>query len=187
MLRHPLDEHSELKLLEPRHAPELFELIRRNRDHLREWLPFPDPTRSVEDSQRFIEGRLKALSQGKGLTLGIWHQGRLAGVLSLRLHPLSRRGEIGYWLGEEFQGKGLVTRACRALLDYAFEELKLHRVEIHCASRNARSRAVPERLGFQREAVLREACWTAHGLDDRVIYGLLAREWAARRSLCGKG
>ena len=181
MLKYTIDEQTELKLLEPRHAPELFELIHRNREHLREWLPFPDQTHSVEDSRRFIEGRLKALAQGKGLALGIWHQGRLAGVLSLRLHPFGRRGEIGYWLGKEFQGKGLITKACRALIGYAFEELRLHRVEIHCASRNRRSRAVPERLGFREEAVLREACWTAQGLDDLVIYGLLAREWAERR------
>lgn len=182
MLSHRLDEETELKLLEPRHAPELFALIDRNREHLGEWLPFPAETRSVEDSRRFIEGRLRALAQGRGFAVGIWHKGKLAGVVSLRLHPYSRRGEIGYWLGREFQGKGLITRACRALLRYAFEELKLHRVEIHCASRNTRSRAVPERLGFRQEAVLREACWTAHGMDDLVIYGLLGREWAERPS-----
>lgn len=180
MLGRPLDEQTELKLLEPRHASELFVLIHRNREHLREWLPFPDQTKSVEDSQRFIEGRIKALARGRGLTLGIWHQGQLAGLVSVRLHPFSRRGEIGYWLGWEFQGKGLITQACRALIEYAFEELNLHRVEIHCASRNRRSRAVPERLGFRKEAVLREACWTAQGMDDLVIYGLLAREWADR-------
>ncbi len=177
MLRHALDERTELKLLEPRHAPDLFELIDRNREHLRRWLAFPDYTKSVEDSRRFIESRLKALARGTGLALGIWHEGRLAGVIGLRIRPISRRGEIGYWLGEAFQGKGLVTKACRALIDHAFGELKLHRVEIHCAARNARSRAVPERLGFRQEAVLREACWTAQGLDDLVIYGLLAREW----------
>jgi len=120
MLKHPLDEQTELRLLEPRHAPELFALIDRNREHLRRWLPFPEHTRSVEDSRKFIESRLKALAQGTGLALGIWHQGRLAGVIGLRIHPFRRGAEIGYWLGEEFQGRGLVTRACRALLDYAF-------------------------------------------------------------------
>ncbi len=178
MLAYPLDEETELKLLEPHHAPELFALIDRNREHLQAWLPFPAETRSVEDSRRFIEGRLRALAQGRGLTVGLWHRGELAGLVGLRLYPYSRRGELGYWLGREFQGKGLITRACRAMIAYAFRELKLHRVEIHCASRNHRSRAVPERLGFRQEAVLREACWTARGLDDLVIYGLLAREWS---------
>jgi len=119
MLRHALDERTELRLLEPRHAPELFELIDRNREHLGQWLAFPDYTKSVDDSRRFIESRLRALARGTGLALGIWHEGRLAGVIGLRIHPISRRGELGYWLGEAFQGKGLVTKACKALIDHA--------------------------------------------------------------------
>jgi ribosomal-protein-serine acetyltransferase len=84
---------------------------------------------------------------------------------------------IGYWLGESFQGKGLMTGACRALLDYLFFELKLHRVEIRCAIGNARSCAVPKRLGFTKEGVLRQAQAFDDQFLDLEVYALLAEDW----------
>jgi len=181
MFKHVIDDETELRLLEPRHAGELFALVDENREHLRRWLPWVDATKTVEDSRRFLLRQLRAFAQALGVTVGIWHKGQLAGVIGLHVRPLSRRAEIGYWLGEAFQGKGLMTKACKALIDYAFTELKLHRVEIHCAVSNTRSRAIPERLGFQQEGVLREATWTSSGFDDLVVYGMLAHEWAAYR------
>jgi ribosomal-protein-serine acetyltransferase len=84
---------------------------------------------------------------------------------------------IGYWLGESYQGKGLMTGACRALVDYLFSELRLQRIEIRCATSNARSCAVPQRLGFTKEGVLRQAqAFDDHYLDLEV-YGLLAEDW----------
>jgi len=73
-----------------------------------------------------------------------------------------------------------VTRACRALIDRGFGELRLHRITIHAAPDNARSRAVPERLGFTQEAVLRGAGKTAMGYVDLVVYSMLDQEWQAR-------
>jgi RimJ/RimL family protein N-acetyltransferase len=84
---------------------------------------------------------------------GIWYEGRLAGVIGY--HALdweNRTTEVGYWLGEEQQGKGLVTAACRALVDHAFGELGLNRVVISCATENKKSCAIPERLGLGERA-----------------------------------
>ena len=68
----------------------------------------------------------------------------------------------------------MVTRAVQTLVSYAFEVLDLRRVEIRCAKENRRSRAVPERLGFKKEGVLRESEWRHDRFYDMVIYGLLA-------------
>jgi ribosomal-protein-serine acetyltransferase len=87
---------------------------------------------------------------------------------------IARSTSVGYWLAEEHQGQGLMTRAVRALVDHAFGELDLHRVEIQVAEGNRRSRAIPERLGFQHEGTLREAECVGGRYLDLVVYGLLA-------------
>ena len=73
-----------------------------------------------------------------------------------------------------------MTAVVSALLDHAFYEWELHRVEIHCAPENARSRAIPERLGFREEARLREAELVGGSYLDSVVYGLLEEEWGRR-------
>jgi ribosomal-protein-serine acetyltransferase len=89
----------------------------------------------------------------------------------------AQKVEIGYWLAASMQGKGLMTKATVALITYAFQELMLNKVEIHCATGNMRSRAIPERLGFTQEGVIREAEWLYDHYVDLVVYGMLAREW----------
>ncbi|OGF56046.1 MAG: alanine acetyltransferase [Candidatus Fraserbacteria bacterium RBG_16_55_9] len=177
-----LDAEAELRLLEDRHATELFLLTDQNRDHLRRWLPWVDVTASIEITRKFIRNALKLFAANRGFQAGIWYQGRLAGVIGYhRIDWFNRKTSIGYWLGASFQGKGLMTKACRALVDYAFHDLKLNRVEIRCAAQNKRSRAIPERLGFTQEGVSRQAEWLYDHYVDHVIYAMLASEWRGGR------
>lgn len=178
MLTYSFAEGAELRLLEHRHADELFALIDGNRAYLRRWLPEWDVQKSLEDCKGVIKSSLEQWAANNGFTLGIWHDGRLAGVIGAgRFDWENRSTMLGYWLGECHQGKGLVTGACRAVVDYLFSELKLHRIEIRCATDNPKSSAVPKRLGFSREGVLRQA----QAFDDRFldieVYGLLADDW----------
>ena len=183
MFSYKLSENTELRLLEERHAQELTDLSNRNREHLRAWLPWVDSNRTVEDRKNFIKGTLEQFAQNNGFTAGIWHEGRLAGVIGYHSIDWENRStSLGYWLGEEFQGRGLVTASCRALVDHAFEELNLNRVSIACATENKRSRAIPERLGFRREGVVRQAEWLYDHFVDHVVYATLASEWQTRRS-----
>ena len=89
----------------------------------------------------------------------------------------ARRTEIGYWLAEPQQGRGIMTRACRRFIDYLFDDVKLNRVEIRCATENDRSRAIPKRLGFKEEGVLRQVQMIHDRLVDHAVYGMLADEW----------
>jgi ribosomal-protein-serine acetyltransferase len=168
----------DLRLLEERHAEAVFALADRNREHLRPWLPWVDYTKSADDVRRFIRETLDQFANNLGFHAGIWVHGELSGGIGF--HPinwLNRNTSIGYWLGASFQGKGIVTQACRACIDYAFRELKLNRVEIRCAPGNTRSCAIPERLGFTREGVIRQAQWVNDRFLDNVVYGILASEW----------
>lgn len=177
-----LDAEAELRLLEEHQAAELFLLTDRNRSHLRRWLPWVDATTSVEVTRKFIRNALKQFATGRGFQAGLWYQNRMAGVIGYhKIDWFNRKTSLGYWLGMEFQGKGLMTKACQALLDYAFHELKLNRVEIRCATENKRSRAIPERLGFVQEGITRQAEWLYDHYVDHVIYGVLASEWRGGR------
>ena len=183
MFGYKLGENTELRLLEERHAEQLADLTDRNREHLRTWLPWVDASRTVEDSKNFIRSTLKQFAENNGFQAGIWHDGRLAGVVGYHAIDWEHRStSLGYWLGEEFEGKGLATSACRALVDHAFEELGLNRVSIACATENERSCTIPERLSFQREGIQRQAEWLYDHFVDHVIYAALASEWQKRRS-----
>lgn len=178
MFRHSLDEHSELRLLELRQAETLFRLVDDNRSYLRAWLPWVDATRSPEDSREFIESSRRQLARDAGFSAGIWHRDRLAGVIGFHsLDRVHRVTSIGYWLDAGHQGKGLVTRACHALVRHALVDLELNRVEVRAATANHRSRAVAERLGFRLEGVLRDAEWLCDRYVDHAVYGMLARDF----------
>jgi ribosomal-protein-serine acetyltransferase len=166
-----------LTLLEEADAPELYALTDRNRARLRAWLGWADDTRGAEDSLTFIRATREQWEKGRGFHGGLRVDGRIAGCVGF--HGIDRPSlstGIGYWIGGEFEGRGLMTRAVRALVEHAFRDLGLHRVEIRCAVENARSRAIPERLGFRQEGILRGAERAAGRTMDIVVYGRLATD-----------
>jgi ribosomal-protein-serine acetyltransferase len=171
----------ELDLLDEAQAEELFALVDANRAYLREWLPWLDRNTEVGHTREFIRATRKQYDDRNGFTSGIRLRGRLVGVVGLHgIDWVNRKTSMGYWVAQAHQGRGIVTRACRALLPYLFGELGLNRVEIGCAPGNTKSARIPERLGFVREGVLREQELLYDRYVDHVVYGLLASEWRQR-------
>ncbi len=167
-----------LTLVEERHAPQIFAVVDRERSYLREWLPWVDISTEVEHTLTFIKTSLQQFASNEGLSAGIWQGGEFAGVIGThKIDWLYRRVEIGYWISQKFQGRGIVTAACRAVIDHAFDEWDLHRVEIHCATGNEKSCAIPRRLGFQFEGMLREAQLLNGKYVDINVYGMLVQDW----------
>lgn len=164
-------------------ATELFALVDANRKHLARWLPWPMQIRTVEDERLWIRSRRAPGAADSELALLIIDGGRIAGGLGIAgLGSSHRAAEIGYWLAEDAQGRGLVTRCCGAALKYSFESRGMNRVQIRAAIENTRSRAVPERLGFTLEGIQRQAVLINGNFQDLAIYSLLASEW---RSMAG--
>ncbi|MGN6258204.1 MAG: GNAT family N-acetyltransferase [Solirubrobacterales bacterium] len=166
-----------LRLLRPEDAAELHALVEANRDHLARWMPWA-AGQEMEGTQRFIAETEAQLARNDGFQAAIAPHGPILGVVGFHSVDWTNRStSIGYWLAEHAQGRGLMTTAVRALVDHAFDEWELHRIEIHCAPANRRSRAIPERLGFREEATLRETELVGGRYLDSVVYGLLAGEW----------
>ncbi|MFA9559480.1 GNAT family N-acetyltransferase [Evansella sp. AB-rgal1] len=176
-----LDSETHLSILETRHAKDLYQLIDESRESIGKWLSFPEKTNKVEDTEIFIEKSLKRYSENNGYWAGIWHNGTIAGSIGfLYIDWSARKTEIGYWLGDQFLGKGLATKAVKQLIDHSFTELDLRKVEIGVASNNIKSRAIPERLGFTQEGTIRNYEFLQGEYHDRVIYGLLKEEWNSK-------
>lgn len=186
MFTYHVDDEVALQLLLPAHAEPLIALVEANRPFLTRWVDV-ERLNTADDARAYIRWALHALANGDGMRCGILYRGELVGRLSYHdtewHHQVT---ELGYWLAEALNGQGIVTRAARGLLDYAFHTLKMHRAEIWTSEKNIPSQRVAERLGFRKEAVMRQMT-ALHDSEygDFLVYGLLGEEWPATRQTGG--
>lgn len=141
--------------------------------------PWTDPSQA----QQWLLNVQEGYDSGTALQLGIERNAdpALVGTCTLfQFHAASRRAEIGYALGRPYWGAGYMHEALQALLGYAFQTLKLNRLEADIDPRNLASAKTLERLGFQKEGHLRERWIVNNEISDTALYGLLQREWQAR-------
>ena len=165
MFGYEVNEHVTLKILEEREAEQLFKLVDSNRDYLGEFLPF-------------IQSALEQFTRCDGFHCGIWYDDELVGVIGLHyLDLVNKRTSIGYYLAKHFQKKGIMTACTKVLIRYVFEEFDINRVEIQMSTRNPKSKAIPERLGFTQEGVLRSNERLRGEFSDSYVYSLLREEY----------
>jgi ribosomal-protein-serine acetyltransferase len=167
-----------LRFLEHPHAGELFALLHANREQLRLWHPWVDELWSVAAVAKVITHWRRLEANRQGWYGGLWFQGRLCGMINHQNLDWSNRwSALSYWLDAAHQGRGIMTAGCRALLAHSFEDWRLNRLTIACATTNTRSRALAERLGFTLEGVVREIEWLHDHYADHALYGLLRSEF----------
>lgn len=173
-----VNEEMTLRMLTARDAEPLYKLTDQSRDNLKKWLPWLNDMNSVDDSLQFIKNSFQVYNNRKGITAGIFWNEKLVGIIGFNdLDFKNKIGYIGYWLGENYQGKGLMTTAVSSLLTYGFTELSLNRIDLRAASKNMPSRAIAERLGFKKEGEIRQVEWLYDHYVDHVIYGMLREDW----------
>lgn len=178
-----LDDTALLRPLTTDDTRALFAVLGANSAHLDPWLRWSGRIKTVADVQHYLDRFTQKWAYGDGFHAGIWMGDDLAGGLVCHnINRESRKSEIGYWLAKDYVGRGLATLAARAALRYLFDVEKMHRVEIQCAVDNVRSRAIPERLGFTFEGILRESEWLTTQFADHAVYSMLDREWEAMNS-----
>lgn len=177
-ITHFSDGDLSLELIADKHATSLFDLVSSNREHLRAWLPWVDSMKTVEDFQNYIYQCQQQHQAGSDYGYVISYNLQLIGRIGIHyINHQNKSGAIGYWIGKEWEGKGIITRACVALLQNCFTDLQLNRIEIRCGTGNQKSAAIPERLCFTKEGVLRQAEWVNGRFHDLALYSLLKEEW----------
>jgi len=167
-----------LEPLTDSHAGPLLQLVNSNREYLRQWLPWVDHMQTVDDFKSYINRCKKQEDEGTDYSYVIVSGSAVVGRIGIHyIAKQNKFGAIGYWIGEEFTGKGIMTKACRALIEVCFIHLQLNRIEIKCATGNYKSAAIAERLNFTKEGVMRQAEWVNGHYVDLNLYALLKDDW----------
>jgi ribosomal-protein-serine acetyltransferase len=173
-----IDERTMLRPLAEPDVARLYGSVEANRSHLRRFLPWLDITRSHDDIEAFRARVTAQEREGSGLARIIDYDHQVVGVVAFNhIDQFNHRAELGYWIDQQLEGRGICRLACTQLIQYAFEELQVNRLSIAAAVENRRSRALAERLGFTLEGVRRESEWLYDHYVDHALYGLLRRDW----------
>ena len=172
-----VDDEITLRVPELDDAARLFGLINRNREYLRKFLPWVDYSKTIKDSEDFIRESQQMIKEGKGLNFCLLYKNKIGGTIGLHyIDKVNKKTELGYWLAEDLQGQGVMTRSCRGLIDYVRNELGLHRIELRAAVDNTASCRMAERLGFTKEGILREIEMVNGKFVSLIVYSLLSTD-----------
>ncbi len=121
----------ELRLFAEEDAEEIFQIVKENYEHLRPFLHWVTPEYSLESARDFTRRAQKAIAENAGQTYGIFHNEKIVGAIGfVNCDWQSKRAEIGYWIAKNHEGRGIITASCKALINYAFQELKMNRIEM---------------------------------------------------------
>ena len=173
-----VDDILVLHLLDYQHAETLYQLVKANRLHLREWLPWVDHMRTVEDFRKYINNSKQRYAGHTEIGYVILANNDMVGRIGLyNIDVFNKSASIGYWLGKEWEGKGIITRSCNAVIEEGFKRLKLNRIEIRAALQNYKSQAIPQRLGFKQEGIIRQGEFVNNQFVDLYVYSMLSEEW----------
>ena len=163
------------------------EVRRRNVDWLTKWEPSRSPGGPdvVEDRQAFgarCSARQREVQLGTGYGFGVFVDGEFAGEMNLssvQRGPF-QNAYVGYWIDEARAGNAYTSEALVVACRFAFEELRLHRLQISIVPRNAASHRVVEKLGFRNEGIAERYLEINGTWEDHVRYAVTAEEWRER-------
>lgn len=155
-------------------ATRLYELVDKNRGFLGRWLTWVDKTQQPEDEFNV----LGLIERPNTPAYFIRVDGRIAGAIDAHNESVRDASiDLGYWLGHEFTGRGIMTRAARVMSGLLFDR-GINRIVIQAATANTSSIAVATRLGFMREGILRAAQQIRPGeFYDLISFSKLKSEW----------
>ena len=181
MIQLIVSDEIELKQLKVTDASDIFSIIDSQREYLGKWLPFIAQTKTIDDTLAFIHSVNETPESYRELAFCIFYRKVFAGLIGLKFNATdkaNKRTEIGYWLSEKNQKKGIVSQSVKMLIDYAFDVLNLNRITIKCAVGNQSSISLPKRLGFVFEGIERDGEFFPDGhFVDLEIHSLLKKEW----------
>jgi ribosomal-protein-serine acetyltransferase len=153
----------------------LWSAVEASLDELRDWMAWTADA-SEKANNDFVAFARQQWGAGTWV-FTILHDDDPAGTVGIDRHqPMMNSAEIGYWIRSDLAGKGLMTEAARAVVGFAFDELQLHRLELHAGVANAASIRVAEKLGFKRAGVLRHGSRNAWDYYDVIVFDLLATD-----------
>ena len=173
MFKLSVDDEINLYLVNESFTERYVVLAKENYEYLSEWLSWPEFCKTQNDFKEFVKGSLHGYADGKSMNCAVEYRGEIVGNSGFNTinHDL-KMVEIGYWIGQKYQGNGIVTRVCRYLMDYAFTSLGVEKVQIAAAEGNLKSRAVCERLDMKLEGIISNRERIGDKILNHAIYGI---------------
>ncbi|MFH4966425.1 GNAT family protein [Gaetbulibacter sp. M235] len=173
-----VDENIKLELTSEKYATSLYNVIDNNREHLSEFLPWIENMQCVEDFRNYLQNCEHLYKENKEVSFIILLNENPVGRIGLHhLNLQNKIGSIGYWIDKNSEGQGIITKSCIELINYGFQKINLNRIEIKASVRNIKSQAIPIKLKFKKEGVLRQAEFVNNEFIDLFIYSMLKNEW----------
>jgi RimJ/RimL family protein N-acetyltransferase len=136
----------------------VYKAIQASLNELKPWMPWAHSNQTEEDVETNIRDSIAKFITREDLRLHLLDKVTGEFIGSSGLHRINwdiPKFEIGYWIDTRHSGRGYITESTEAITNFAFNELRAKRVEIRCDSTNTRSRAIPEKLGFTLEGILK--------------------------------
>ena len=178
MLSSQIDENLELRFTSEKYAEELSLIVKEDFDYLQEWLPWATEDYSIQTAREFVKRNLEGFAKNEFPSFFIFLNNELVGGIGFNnVDNFNKNVEIGYWLRNTFQGKGIVTKCCQKLIAFGFNEMNFNRIVIRCATENLKSQGIPKRLGFTKEGIARECASLNDKFVDLIVYSMLKKEW----------
>ena len=157
-------------------GPPLVAAKNRSLPELRRWMAWAD-SEDQSGTLEFAARAERAWEQGVARNFCLVHEDEIVGNIGLDLiNPMIGAAMLGYWIRSDLAGKGLMTEAAGAVVRHAFDDVGLHRLELHAALDNHASIRVAEKLGFQRRGILRDATYADGAWMDVYVYDLLSTD-----------
>lgn len=173
-----IEKDLELRQLEQSDSLDIFKIIDSQREYLGEFLPFVEKTKQIEDTERFVNAIVNAPDDRFEYVFTIRKQKEFVGVIGFkRTDRINKRTEIGYWLSENHQKQGIITKSVKKLCNFAFIEQEINRIEIKCAVGNKASINIPKKLSFKYEGRERDGELLAGNIfTDIDVYSKLRKD-----------
>lgn len=173
-----IDDQLELTYPGTSDAADFYRMVEDNRRVLAQYFPWTDQFKSADDAARFIFDAERYNQGGQKLTLFIRYRENLVGSIAfVNVDRLNKTGELGFWLVESAQGRGIMSRCCERMLRHGFKLMRLNRIFLQTHIDNLPVHRLAERLRFKREGQLRQAMFLNDAFHDLLLFSILKEDY----------
>lgn len=186
MKTHYIDNEIAIRPYLPEDVDPVYKEIIASREHLLPYMVWLHDEYSKSDTQSFVSSRIDAFEYGYEFCFVIYNVNTNEIIGSVAINSIDhphKVGELGYWIGKSFSGKGYATRACELALKFAFEQLKLNRIEVLVIEINKASLRVAEKVGAKYESRIKQRFYIDNKFVDSLMYVILAEDFEKQKPM----
>ena len=178
-----VDDEITLKTVQLDDIESRYKVIDENREFLKKWLGWLDFYKTSNDLIEYTKDCQEKEKNKEAYAFGIYYLNEFVGSIEIQeINYRNQKCEIGYWLSEKFNGKGIMIKSCKSIINYIFDCMKLNKISILTATENYSSQAIPEKLKFIKEGTLIENECLYGNFVDNYIYGITKKMWEENRN-----